>query len=245
MLLCLSSCLADTGNPLRHLEALHDAITAARRKRSPWFEAHASYSLAAGAATLMANAPAGARLDAPWARPSALLECLRRAEEARRRCKAVLPTQWMALLTAVKAPTSTLRPWLERCQRQGDRLGPGGVTPEMPRLSRDIASRCSGCGEPSSQLRACPCKKASYCRCAGSVCVHVCVYVCVRARALACGGLHSATGIVLGMHSALGGHSASHHNPLPPFAPTGRSTACQKAHWKEHKPVCSAARKGG
>jgi hypothetical protein len=153
---------------------MHDTITAARRQRSPWFEAFAGYMLAGAVAEFMAGAPAGTQLDAAWARPSAILECLRRAEAARRRCKAVLPTHWVAQLAAAKAPALALRSWLERCQRRGDRL-PAGASPEVPGVSGDIASRCSGCNEPSSQLRACPCKLARYCRHAGMECHCVCM----------------------------------------------------------------------
>jgi hypothetical protein len=125
ILICLSSCFVVDG-PAETLEAVHDAIVAARRQRSAYFEAHASYTLASAAAGRMQDAPSGTRLDAPWARPSAILECLRRAEEARRRCKGVLPTQWVAVLADAKAAVNALRPWLERCQRRGcNRSGRG------------------------------------------------------------------------------------------------------------------------
>jgi hypothetical protein len=177
-MLCLSACLAkEDGLVNAVLGATHDAIAAARRKRSPFFEAYAGYLLARTAAAYVGG---GARLDAAWARPSALLECLRRAEEARRRCKAVLPTEWVALLAELKASTHALRPWLERCQRSGNRL-PVGASPEVAALYINEPSRCSGCGELSSQLRACPCKQAYYCRWAWKAILRACVRACMHA----------------------------------------------------------------
>jgi hypothetical protein len=198
MLLGLCGCLAARDGPLATLEAIHDAITSARRQRSPYFEAFASYTLAVGASVRMQEAPPGTRLDAPWARPSAILECLRRGDGALQRCKGVLPTHWVAQLTDAKAAVDALRPWLERCQRRGDRLS-AGAAPEVPLLLKDGPSHCSGCGEPSSQLRACPCKKARYCRWAGKarlcVCVRACVHPCILARAtcIACTLRHTCT----------------------------------------------------
>jgi hypothetical protein len=241
-LLGLFGCLLAAGNPAGALEAVRDAVTAARRQRSPWFEAYASYMLAISAAQFMAVAPAGTQLDAAWARPSAILECLRRAEEARRRCKGVLPTEWMAQLAAAKAPAHALRPWLERCQRRGDRL-PAGASPEMPGVPGDIATRCSGCNEPSSHLRACPCKLARYCRRAGRECHCVCAralhayvrHMCAHARCACVARLRSHLNIGLShwlrLGSKAGRHNPQPRSPPPPTAapparrPTGRSTS--------------------
>jgi hypothetical protein len=169
-----SGCVPGGHGPLGNSSAIHDAIVDARRRRSPWFEAVASYALAIAATARAGEARAGTRLDAAWARPSAILECLRRAEEGRRRCKAILPTWWIEMLADMRATALPLRPWLERCQRRGDRL-PAGAAPEVLVPPSEWAMRCSGCGEPASQLLACPCKLARYCRRAGMECHCVCV----------------------------------------------------------------------
>jgi hypothetical protein len=250
MLVVLAMYLVDERDAVGSFGAMHDAIAAARRQRSPFFEAHAGYMLASAAARYMANAPAGARLDVPWARPSAILECLRRADAARRRCKAVLPTEWVALLTALKAPTHALRPWLERCQRQGDVLLPAGAPPDASALRAllgDRASTCSGCGERSSQLRACPCKKASYCRCVGRECHCVCVRASVVRQ---CGWSSLCPVESIGIRWACARHAHAVTTPFRPLPqpaaapparrPTGRSTSRSAA-----RRARAASRNGG
>ena len=111
--------------------------------------------------------------------PSAVMAWLQEAEAAQRRCKALLPKQWVNLLDHKKAMAAAAKASLQHMQQRGDRwrqLTPAeeremdAAGKEAYEAWKDPASStrkltCSGCGNWAPQLRVCSaCREAQYCR---------------------------------------------------------------------------------
>ena len=111
--------------------------------------------------------------------PSAMLGWLQQAEAARRRCKSMLPKQWLFEVDGLRAVAAPAKAWLQHLQQQGDRwlqVAPA-VQQELNAAGQALTNEgkdpdglkkkltCSGCGKCALQLSVCgACREAQYCR---------------------------------------------------------------------------------
>ena len=159
----------------RYLTMLPAALDVARQQGCDYSIASCGYHMAAEIGKWVAESTVRPGLPPP----SAVLGWLQQAEAAHRRCKALLPKQWLCELDSMKALAAPAKPSLQRLQQQGDRwrrLTPAAEQELSAALIgyrdsikdpalRAKTSSCSGCGKWTPQLRSCgACREARYCR---------------------------------------------------------------------------------
>ena len=156
----------------RHLTMITAAIDMARQHGSDYFTAFCGYSMANKTQDWVAESTVQPGLSPP----SGVLGWLQQAEAAHRRCKALLPKQWVCELERLKPLAAPAKVFLQRLQQQGDRWR--RLTPAVQQaldaagqdycdnMDPDLGKKkltCSGCGKWASQLRVCgACREVQY-----------------------------------------------------------------------------------
>ena len=159
----------------RYLTMLRAGFDVAQEQGSDYFRAVCGYRMASEVERWTAESNVQRGLPPP----SAVLGWLQQAEAAHRRCKALLPKQWIIEVDNVKALAAPTKAWLQHLQQQGDlwrllapaaKLGLDAADKKYQVDSKEDFSgnnklKCSGCGKCAPQLRVCgACREAQYCR---------------------------------------------------------------------------------